>query len=116
MGQAKQSPAPVYRHQLRQLKVELQRELYFSRRLCCGDEPEIGVPHGIVHLCELRVIEQIEEFRPKLNPPLFSEQEVLLQAQVNIRETRSDDGTLRRAIAETRRWLRERARADPLKP
>src|SRR5215469_5909385 len=70
----------------------------------------------MVGSAEIGMVERVEEVGSELQAHPLGEQEVLLQADVEVLVGGSDHRALGRAVAEgSRRWRRESARVEPQK-
>ena len=82
------------------LVIELQSELNIPWRLSTGNLPHSGTEAHVWRV-ELHVVERIDEVSSELQLEAFRKQEVLMQTQVHVGETRpTQPSELRGAIAE----------------
>src|ERR1035438_3866141 len=80
--------------------VELQSELHLSSILGRATDPESSRAATIVRHREVRMVKRIQEIGPELDPHAFRNRKVLLQANVSIGISRSDDRTLSRTVSK----------------
>ena len=84
---------------------QLQRELALPRRERRADGTEGGIGGFRVRYPEIRVVQDVEELRPELQPGLFANLEVLVNRAIPLVEV----GCAERIAADIRRMARWRA-------
>ena len=77
------------------LEVELQGKLYLSSVLSFADDTVARI-----WLCEVRVIEEVQEVRAELQSLRLPKEEVFLQAQIDIDIARSNHRALSGTVSE----------------
>ena len=70
----------------RSLEHQLQGELALPRRVGGADGPEGGTGRLSVRYPEVRVVQNVEELRPELQPRLFADAEVLVDGKIPLIE------------------------------
>ena len=76
IGQDHKDPA---HHMRAASEIELQSKLNLPRILRSSDETEGGITDCVVRMCEVRMVERVEEVSSELHPEPLGEGEVLLQ-------------------------------------
>src|ERR1035438_6353744 len=86
---------------LRRLEHQLQRELALPRRESRADGAKGGVGGFRVRYPEIRVVQNVEELGPELQPGLFADLEVLVNRAVPLVEV----GSAERIASHIAKWL-----------
>ena len=74
------------------LPEQLKSELYFPCAICARDLAKSWACYSTARISKVRVVEEIKEFRPKLQLQAFGYAEILHEREVNTLKRRPNQG------------------------
>src|SRR5207247_10287870 len=90
-----------------------QSELQHSRVTGAGDLAEIRCSYRQPRVAQVRMVQDIEEFRAELQPVPLRYRERLVDRKVPVKRTRTEHGSISEVARRVRRGSGERRRVEP---